>query len=337
MRVGIIGCGCISEVHAKSIMALEDSELVSVADCVPERARRLAARYGGSFHTDWMEMLEQEKLDVVHICTPHYLHAAMAVECLDRGIHVFMEKPPVISWEQFHMLKEAVNRQSGAGGIKTGVCFQNRRNPEVQFVRKLLRENYFGSIVGVRGIVTWCRDKSYYAAGSWRGKKHLAGGGALINQGIHTLDLIQYLVDEKPCGVEAMMDNFHLKEEIEVEDTLCAHIRYSQAAGCLYVTTGYAADAAPVLELQCERGRIRMEEGSVFLKENKGEEEIIEMPGEKGFGKDYWGAGHGQAIEQFYNSIQKGESDILDFENVEETLRLFLRIYDSAYLRETVK
>lgn len=333
MRAVIIGCGAISEVHAKSIQELEGVELVGAADCIPERAQGLASVYGGSFYTDWVEMLDRERPDIVHLCTPHYLHTQMAAECLQRGIHVFTEKPPVISWEQLERLKEAVGRQAPERRARLGVCFQNRWNPEVQYVKQMLGQGVFGGITGARGIVTWCRDSQYYASGAWRGKKALEGGGALINQGIHTLDLIQYLVAERAETVEALMGNFHLKEEIEVEDTVCAYIRYPRSAASLYVTTGYAADAAPLVEIRCREGSLRLEDGKVFLKKDGGEAGTIAFPGEKGYRKEYWGAGHQKAIGQFYKSIENAAPDLLDFDNVEETLRLFLRIYDAACLK----
>lgn len=331
MRAGIIGCGAISEVHAKSIQALEGVRLVSAADCISERAQRTAAVYGGSFYTDWIEMLDREKPDIVHLCTPHYLHTQMAIECLKRGIHVFTEKPPVISWEQLEMLREAAGLQRTKDGARLGVCFQNRWNPEVQFIKRMLEENAFGSIIGARGIVTWCRNKEYYAVDGWHGKKNLEGGGALINQGIHTLDLIQYLVGERAETVDALMGNFHLRDTIEVEDTLCAYIRYPQAAASLYVTTGYVADAAPIVEIRCQKGSLRLEDGKVFLRRDGEETEKVDIPQEKGYGKEYWGAGHQKAIGQFYESIRNGAPNLLDFHNVEETLNLFLGIYDAAY------
>lgn len=330
MRAGIIGCGAISEVHAKSIRALGGIELAAMADCAPGKAKRMTSVYGGGFYTDWVEMLDKERPDIVHLCTPHYLHAQMAAECLERGIHVFTEKPPVISWEQLERLKETVRRQKPGKRARLGVCFQNRWNPEVQYAKRALEEGTLGRVIGAKGIVTWCRSRQYYESGEWRGKKATEGGGALINQGIHTLDLIQYLVAERAETVEALMGNFHLKDVIEVEDTVCAYIGYPRCVASLYVTTGYAADVPPIVEILCEGGSLRLEDGKVFLKRDGGETETIAFSGKKGYGKEYWGAGHQKAIGQFYKSIESGVPDLLDFDNVEETLGLFLRIYDAA-------
>lgn len=350
MRVGIIGCGGISGVHLRSISEIKGSCLVAAADCVPEKAEKAAAQYGAHSYRDWEEMLEREELDVVHICTPHYLHTPMAVECLGRGIHVFTEKPPVISREQLACLEKAVRWKdhvcgeglaagascegncvyegNPAGEPRLGVCFQNRWNPEVQYAKELLESGALGKITGARGFVTWRREKSYYMD-DWHGRMALEGGGALINQGIHTLDLLQYLVGERAEKVEAMQGNLHLKGEVEVEDTLCARIRYPEATAVLYVTNGYAEDAPPLLEIRCEEGRVRLEDGVLIIYRD-GKATVKNFDRGEAYGKSYWGAGHQKAISHFYQSIESGESDLLDFQNVRDSLELLLRIYDSA-------
>lgn len=328
MRVGIIGCGGISGVHARSIGNVEGSCLAAVADIVPERAGKLAAQYGAQVYTDWEAMLEKERLDIVHICTPHSLHTPMAVRCLEKGMHVFTEKPPIISWEQLRQLTEASDKGKADGKRRLGVCFQNRWNPEVQYAKELLKSGALGPVEGVRGFVTWCRDKSYYENG-WHGKMALEGGGALINQGIHTLDMIQFLIDERADVVEAIQGNLHLQREMEVEDTLCAYIHYPGVRASLYVTNGYADDESPLVEVQCAKGRIRLEDGGITIwKEGK----AVVHPFEQGevYGKAYWGAGHQKAISHFYQSVEEGTEDLLDFGNVKDTLELLLRIYDSA-------
>lgn len=124
----------------------------------------------------------------MHICTPHYLHVPMAVYGLTHGVHVFMEKPPVISGEQLAQLEEAV----AGSDRRLGLCFQNRYNPSVQEVKKLLASGEAGRIRGARGLVTWSRGREYYTESGWRGSLATEGGGALINQSVHTLDLLAY-------------------------------------------------------------------------------------------------------------------------------------------------
>lgn len=330
MRVGIIGCGGISAVHAKSISRAENACLKAVADCVQEKARKLADQYGPAVtaYGDWEEMLEREALDVVHICTPHYLHTPMALKCLEKGIHVFTEKPPVISWGQLAILRQAVSEASAERGLHLGVCFQNRWNPEAQYAKKLLESGELGTITGARGFVTWRRDEAYYGD-DWHGRAELEGGGALINQGIHTLDLIQFLTGQRAESVNAIRGNFHLQGVTEVEDTLCARIRYPGGAAVLYVTTGYAADTPPLIEIQCTEGRLRLEDGELTVWKG-GKAAPQPFAQEEAYGKAYWGAGHQKAVSCFYESIRDNSTDLLDFQNVEDTLELFLRIYDAA-------
>lgn len=329
MRVAVIGCGGIAQVHVKSILETEGAELIAVADIVPEKAQKIAKNCGCAAYTDWEEMLKREVLDVVHICTPHYLHTPMICRCLEKGLHVFSEKPPVISRNQLGILSEQVERRKSEQGLRTAVCFQNRWNADVQYAKKLLDSGALGKITGARGFVTWNRDQNYYSD-AWHGKKELEGGGALINQGIHTLDLIQYLINQEPVSVSAMMDNFHLKGVTTVEDTLCARIRYPEAAAILYVTTGYVTDSSVLLDIQCEHGRLRMENGELWVYQNGEEGECIRFEQKDGPGKACWGDGHKKAIGHFYESISQGREDLLDFESVKDSIDLMLRIYEAA-------
>ncbi len=352
MKIGLIGCGSIAQVHVKCISAIGgDIRLTSVADCDFGRAEKMAREYGAAAYRDWRELLERDAPDIVHICTPHHLHTPMAREALRRGIHVFTEKPPVISWEQLAELSRAVTDSGEAHAVsddgaayaasgggtayaRLAVCFQNRLNPGVRYVKELLDGGSLGRLTGLRGFVTWRREAPYYTQSPWRGKKDTEGGGALINQGIHTLDLMQYFAGCAPRDVDAVQGNFHLAGKTEVEDTLAAYIRYPDARAVFYATTAYAADVPPLVELQCERGTIRMEDDEVLIRREGAALEKVQFPMPEGYGKKYWGAAHRDAIEGFYKSVADGSRYLLDFDNVEETLRLTLRIYDAAGRRE---
>ena len=152
-RVGIIGCGGISAVHAQVLGELNHTELAACADVLPDRA----GRYGCAAYTDWQTMLDREKLDAVHLCTPHYLHPVMAAEAARRGIAVFTEKPPAIDAAGWEQVKEATKR------VPVGICFQNRYHPHIQSCRRFLQEGTYGSLRGIRAFVTWNRTAEYYA------------------------------------------------------------------------------------------------------------------------------------------------------------------------------
>ncbi len=331
MKSAIVGCGGIANVHAQVIKKLNPQGLVAMADVDPDQAMRMASAYGATPYGDWQEMLEKEEVDVLHICTPHYLHTPMAKEALKRGIHVFMEKPPVISSEQWKSLKQAY--ATAKDGTRMGICFQNRYNDSVQFVKEHLNAGEYGPVLGARGFVTWRRNADYYVNSTWRGKMATEGGGALINQAIHTLDLIQFLVGEKPVSMQTVMDKQHLPETIEVEDTVAAYIIYPTVKACLYATTSYVADVPPIIEVECEKARIRIENTTVTIWNADGSRTEHDFREKERLGKAYWGTGHMGAISDFYRCVEQKTPYSIELKDVEHTVWLLLEAYRTASKR----
>ncbi|WP_069998710.1 Gfo/Idh/MocA family protein [Cellulosilyticum sp. I15G10I2] len=324
MNIAIVGCGAIAKVHGDSVEKSAGHRLVAFADRIKERAEQFATRYQGTAYESLEEMLEREAIDVLHICTPHDLHVPMAIYALEHGVHVFMEKPPVISLEQLQQL-EAVQSDR-----YLGFCFQNRYNPSILQVKKLLESGEAGKIYGARGIVNWSRPDSYYTNSEWRGRLSTEGGGVLINQSVHTMDLIAYFLGT-PLSVDAMMANHHLKNVIEVEDTMEAYIRFKgERRACFYATTAYVDNMPPIIEIACEDRTIRIEDLNVtyYYKDAKVERPPIKS--KEGLGKDYWGGGHQDCIEDFYQSIERKVPFALDLPNIKETILLMLGMYESA-------
>ena len=244
-RVGVVGCGGIAQVHGTVLQHLEGVELVGCADIKPERAQAFAETYGGRAYSSMEELLEHEQLDAVHLCTPHYLHTPMAKLAASRGLHVFTEKPPVMTWEQW-----AEFRQLEQAPIRVGVCFQNRYNPSVQLLREVLASGKAGKVLGARAFVTWHREAPYYTESGWRGSLQTEGGGVLINQSIHTLDLLGQFLG-RATQVEASMMNHHLKGVIEVEDMMEAYLTFGEAHAIFYALTAY-----PVIEERHLHGEV---------------------------------------------------------------------------------
>ena len=219
-RVGLVGCGGIAQVHGAVLRDLEGVDLAACADIRPERAHAFAETFGGAPYDSLEAMLDAERLDCLHICTPHYLHTPMARLAAEKGIHVFTEKPPVMDraqWADFQALEHAP--------VRVGVCFQNRYNASVQLLRRLLDSGRPGKLLGARAFVTWKREAPYYTESGWRGSLATEGGGVLINQSIHTLDLLVRFLG-RPRQVEASIANHHLKGVIEVEDTMEAYLNF---------------------------------------------------------------------------------------------------------------
>jgi len=294
-RVGIIGCGGISAVHAKVIQDLEDATLVACADIRPERAKAMATQYDCAAYEDYRRMLDEAGLDVAHICAPHCLHPEMVREAAGRGIAAFTEKPPAIDREGWALVKESAKQ------VPVGICFQNRYNPNVLACRKRVESGEYGALRGIRAFVTWNRTREYYAAADWKGKWATEGGGALINQAIHTLDLVLEFLGT-PDVAEATMTNHRLRGVVEVEDTVEIYLRRGDVPALIYVSNGYSQDAPVLIELHLDEATIRLEGDRMEIRSG---DSIRQCALESGpsLGRAYWGSGHLACIRDYYRSI----------------------------------
>lgn len=334
LRTAIVGCGSIAQVHAACIDRLEGVKLVSVCDIRSERAEELAARYGGKVYTSFDRMLQEENLQAIHICTPHYLHVPMAEAALRKGLHVFMEKPPAMTREEYALLKKTEKVSRG----QLGLCFQNRYNPGTLQAMELIRHGIPGKILGGRALVSWSRDKDYYTESGWRGSLKTEGGGALINQAVHSLDLLTLFLG-KPVKTDAVLANHHLKGIIEVEDMMEAYIQYENGVnGCFYATTAYCTNMPPIIELHCENMNLRIEEMRAACFDFEGREidtedfSVTLAKQKETMGKSYWGAGHQDCITDYYEAVKAGKKAPLGIAQAENTIELLLSVYESARL-----
>ena len=329
VRVGIVGCGNIGKVHGYVLQQMQQVQIVAFADQKVERAFHYAKTYGTEHtghYASLTEMLEKETIDVLHICTPHDCHVPMAKEALEGNIHVFMEKPPAISRKEFLTLKK-VKEQSGKN---VGVCFQNRYNGATEKILELLESRALGEVKGARAFVTWNRQAGYYEESGWRGTWKKEGGGVLINQAIHTLDLLVYLLG-KPEDVEASMENHHLKNVIEVEDTVEAYMTFPFGNACFYATNAFAEDSLVLLEIVCENGKMRMEGNCLEVTDKDGEKKVYDFTKPQNWeGKSYWGHSHQACICDFYKSLAEGVAYRNSLESVEDTFELVMKIYENC-------
>ncbi len=332
MRSAIVGCGGIAQVHAKVLDALPEAALCGFADIKKERADRMAEQYGGRAYENLEEMLEKEQPEVLHICTPHYLHVPMAELALEKGIHVLMEKPPAISAEQLADIKKITALNSS---VQLGICFQNRYNKNTVKALRLMREGKTGAVLGARAFVTWKRGEKYYTESGWRGSLATEGGGVLINQAIHTLDLLGYFLGD-PVSVEANICNHHLKGIIEVEDTAEAYIRFKNQNASFYATTAYCTDAPVFIELVCENMTLQLEANELVCRYPNGEKESIRFQKEDFLGKDYWGEGHMALVKDFYQCLLSGRHFAIDIDEASRALNLMLGIYRSSETKTAV-
>ena len=323
-RVAVIGCGGISKVHAAVLNELEDAQLTAFADIRQERAQKMAEQYHCHAYGSMDELLANEQPDVIHICTPHYVHTDLCAAAAEKGIPVFTEKPPVINREQWIQMQEISRR------IPVGVCFQNRFNSNVQETLRILKTGEMGKLTGVRAFVTWSRGAGYYHD-EWHGKWATEGGGALINQAIHTLDLLLLFFGE-PREICATMANHHLRGEIEVEDTAEIWLRNQNGTAILYSTTAYGRDEPVLIDIATEKGTLRLENDTLTVRRD-GEETRLILPDDEKLGKSYWGAGHKKCIADFYDSLKKGCTCRNNIESCRVTIETMLTVYEQCKSR----
>lgn len=327
LGVAIIGCGSIHRVHADAIAASELGRLVCVVDIVEERARASAAKYGCRWYVDYLEAINDDEVDVVHICTPHYLHSTMAIEAVRVGKHVLVEKPVAISVNQ----AQEMARESKKHGRYIGVCFQNRFNPESQKAKEIIDSGEIGAVKGVKGIVTWYRTREYYLESGWRGRFATEGGGVLINQSIHTLDLMQWLGG----GVRAVKGSVStnlLGDAIEVEDTADALLFFKNGARGIFYATNCYVDNSPVeIEIICEKATLRIYDGALVMEQGGNVRRLLSKESGQTAYKSYWGKSHAILIEEFYKAVLNGDSGhIISVEEGMESLKIIDGIYKSS-------
>src|SRR4051794_1454706 len=246
----VIGCGTISVVHLGAITGLDGVDLVGVCDTDADRAAEVGEKYGVPWFTDHAELLATVRPQVVHVCTPHNEHVPVAIDCLEAGVNVLMEKPVAAAVEEAERLIAAADRHPD---IKVGVCLQNRYNASVQAARALLGTGELGRVLGGSATLLWHRDPAYYEARPWRGRKGDSGGGVLINQAIHTLDLLQWLLGDVD-RVRGNTGRYALDGIVDVEDT--ASVVLDHAGGARsggFATLTNVTDTPVTLEIVTER------------------------------------------------------------------------------------
>lgn len=334
MKVSVIGCGNIAATHVNALSKLNNIQLVAFVDTDFEKAEKMASEYMAEAYSDYRKMLDEIKPDSVHICTPHYLHKEMSLACLSKNINVICEKPCVILPEE---LPELIKAQNESDAVY-GVCLQNRYNDSVKQAIKVIRAQDLGRIIGIKGNVLWKRDIKYYSD-SWHGKLKLEGGGTLINQAIHTLDLMSYIVGKEPEYVTGHIFNDNFRGLIETEDTVGARLDYGDGLiGILNATTGFSTDANAEITVYMEKGEILISALDAYLKDEEGNiKKISSVQNEEIIGKAYWGSGHISLIRDFYSSIEEGEKFSIDAYEAAKVMKVIWSIYESSKSGETIK
>lgn len=322
-RVALIGCGVISENH---LAALAQCPVRVVALCDTDTSRAEEKRRthvpDARVYTDWEQMLDEQKPDAVHICTPHYLHALMCIGALRRGIHVFLEKPMAMREEEIQSILNAEKNSTA----RVCVSFQNRTLPCVTEALRLAAEDG-GACAGYAALI-WERTKEYYRCDAWRGKWETEGGGVLINQAIHSLDLLCQFFGI-PCAVSASVSNQHLRNVIEVEDTAMGRITFSDGRIANFACTT-AAHGMNDTQLYIRTAHHTLRLAPPYLYKDGEPVSLPAAPGdERCIGKPVYGSGHFRLIRHFYEALMSGGGMPVSAESAQWSLRILLRAYRS--------
>ena len=347
MRFGILGCGVIGPHHAKAIAGLEEAELVVVADEVPERARNLAEEYG----CDWTEsasgLLTSPEVDAVCVCTPSGMHAEAGVAALEAGKHVVIEKPLDVTLGAADRLL-AVQRATGG---KVAVISQHRFDAATLAVKEAMDGGRFGRATSGSAEVRWWRSQSYYDSGGWRGTWALDGGGVLINQAIHSVDLLQWLMG--PVVEVAAYTELLAHRDIEVEDTAVAILRFAGGAiGTILATTAAYPGLTARIVVHGDRGSAVIDDDRLEFFHaaadggggeaygaggggNQAEEEMQRFGGADpgaGAGADpgSLSMAHRDQIRDFARAVREGGEPIVDAVEGRKPLAIIRAIYESS-------
>lgn len=325
-RVAVIGCGDVATVHFEAIAALESAELVAVCDVDPARLAAVSTEQGVPGFADVVAMLEQVQPDVVHICTPHNQHADPAIAALERGINVISEKPLASTLHDGERLAAA----AAASSARIGICFQNRYNQAVQAMAQRLASGELGAVLGGSAAVMWSRPAAYYLAKPWRGSWAGGGGGLLMNQAIHTLDLLQWMMGEV-TAVSGSTATHALADTIEVEDT--AELVLTHASGArsvFYATLANSINAPVTVDIVTEKATLHLR-GDLTVTHADGRVEVIEERRAATGGRDYWGVSHQLFIADFYAQLGSAGPFWIDPQEALKTLRIIKDVYAQGY------
>jgi UDP-N-acetyl-2-amino-2-deoxyglucuronate dehydrogenase len=342
----IVGSGAIGSFHAERLQAVERARLVAVCDENPQRAREFAERFDCDAYTSLDDMLVCGDIDIVNLCTPSSLHGQQAIACAQSGKHVITEKPMDITLEKADSMIAACRE----AGIKLGIISQHRLDPSVITLKRLLDEGAFGKLVVGTGAINWYRSQQYYDSSPWRGTWQWDGGGALMNQGIHIVDLLQYLMGPVDTVYAQCETLGH--QGIEVEDVAVTTLRFqSGAIGTLVGTTSAYPGLNTRLEIFGTDGSAVIENDALIFcsyrnRSGVGGEVIEESSvcehrhkGSKGAANPMSISGHTHILQfnDFIVAIDEDREPIISGIEGRKPLAIILAAYESSRTGRSVK
>lgn len=340
----IVGLGNIAPVHAESIAAVKGARLVAVVEQQKARGTKFVREYGGELYTDYSKMLERDDVQVVNLCVPSGLRAEIAVACARAGKHVMSEKPLEVTTKRVDRIIRACDK----AGVLLGCIFQNRFADDPCQVKKAIDQGRFGKLILGDASIKWYRTQAYYDSGAWRGTWALDGGGALMNQGIHQVDmLLWYFGDVKTVRAQTALV---AHEGLEVEDLASVLLEFESGAhGVIEASTAIYPGHPARVEVHGTDGSAVLEDGKIrFWKFKK--RKPVDKKIEAGFGgaselgsgaADPMAAlkfeGHRRQIEDFARAVRTGKPSTIDGREGRRAVHLIEAIYRSARTGRAVK
>lgn len=341
MNYALIGCGRISPNHIAAAKA-NNLNIVAICDIVTDNMIDKKVKFelpdSVKMYTDYKEMLQQEKIELVAIATESGKHAQIALDCIDAGCNVIIEKPIALSLADADRIIE----KSEEKGVKVCACHQNRFNKSIQKIRDAVDKKRFGKMFYGTAHIRWCRDHEYYDRANWRGTWE-QDGGALMNQCIHNIDLLRWMMGDEIDEVVGMTDRLH-HDYIEAEDLGIALIKFKNGAyGIVEGTTNvYPKNLEETLYLFGEKGTVKAGGQSVNIIEEWNFSDMLDDPDEvkaqyHEAPPNVYGFGHTPLYADVIEAVQTDRAPYVDARAGKRALELVLAIYQSAATGSIVK
>ncbi len=341
---GIIGAGMIASVHARALREIPGTSLVGVYSTTLQKREAFASKESCRAFNSLEEMLADPAIDIVCICTPSGAHQDPALACIAAGKHCLIEKPLEVTLEKCDRIIAAAD----AKGVKVGVVFPSRFYEQAMQLKKAVEASKFGDIVLGDAYVKWHRSEAYYKSNAWRGTWELDGGGALMNQGIHSVDLLQWYMGPVK-RVQAFRANRRHKE-IAVEDTVVASLEFENGAlGNITCSTAIFPGELKRIEINGTTGTAVLQESNLIRWElqemTAADEAIRELSQQSGLSHgggasnpaDISFKGHQLQIEDLIHAINTNETPLVDGREGRKAVEIVLAVYQSAATGQPVE
>jgi predicted dehydrogenase len=330
VNIGIIGGGNISQTHARAVKEIDGTKLVAVCGTNAEKTQLLAKPFDCAVYGDLSGFLKHQPMEIVLIGSPPGLHAEQGIQAARSGLHVLTEKPIDVNTQN----TDALISECEKAGVKLGVFFQDRTAPDIRKLKEVIDRGRLGKPLLVSAHIKWFRPSEYYKGSRWRGVPEFEGGGALISQGIHTVDLILWLMGDVTCVSGKVITGLH---QIDVEDTAVATLEFANGAiGTVEAATSAYPGYARRIEITGSEGTIILENDNIIAADlrtpmpelvsrfsgNDSERSTTAVISDV--------SGHRRIIEDFVLSIKENRRPLCDGREGRRSIEMIQAIYESS-------